>query len=173
MQKYVCLFLCSDLIICIYAAKCYLTMIYSCCCSDFIFYFYRMPVYIYRLYHAILLHLNSPMRMQVKRNISLDLLRLYNFTQSQPWSAELQKQFNLLNYSHGNRKIEESKWPHQGSNPGYQAQQAGFLSIRPRRHGFPDEFKCTNTKIYKNYRTQFLTKEQIFTKFEQQKQHKY
>ena len=59
------------------------------------------------------------MRMQVKRNISLDLLRLYIFTWSQPWSAELWKQFILLNYLHGNRKIEESKWPHQDLNPGY------------------------------------------------------
>ena len=57
------------------------------------------------------------MRMQVKRKLRFFLL--YNFTWSQPWSAELWKQFILLNYLHGNRKIEESKWPHQDSNPGY------------------------------------------------------
>ena len=125
-----------------------LTMIYSCCCNDFVYIFigcqsifYRLPCYI------TLLKLSYANASEAKHQL-IDLL--YNFTWSQLWSAELWKQFILLNYSHGNRKIEESKWPHQGSNPGYQAQQAGFLSIRPRRHV---QQRNLNVKILKYIRT--------------------
>ena len=47
-------------------------------------------------------------------------------------------------------------WPREDSNPESLASEADSLSIEPRRLISKQKFNLENTKIYENYRVQFL-----------------